>query len=253
MRISNLRRAVSLEFAKAYRFGLPVYITRVIRVFNLNSSLVYKYVRELEADGIVEKLKPGAYIVKDTDKARAWVSFVSYFDRAIPYRELQGIPVTYYYVAEPPSIEWLGFPARTLVIIDRTLRGKTGFPRNRYNVVYVKMRGRKWRYDWDRGVPIAELEQAVADVLSYDADYPIEQYIVENLDKIDIDRVIARTNSRGMKRLCTFLSFLKLSTGIKIKTRVNYVALADRKTLEKRLGEYVQLLFANGVDVNRGI
>jgi hypothetical protein len=162
------------------------------------------------------------------------------------------VPEVYYYVAEPPSIEWLGYPEKTLVVVDESLRGRINPPRG-YKVVYASLRGRRWRYDWDLRVSRALPEQALADLLSHDPGYPAEQYIYLNLDSIDLDEVAKRTIREGLRRLSTFLAFLRVSTGRLIPTGFNYIALADAELLEERLGEYVGLVFGNGVAEKRGI
>jgi len=251
--LSRLRWAVSLQLAKAGMLGVDVPVARVVRVFNLNSGLVYRFLRRLEGEGLVERAGRGRYRLRDTSRARAWAEYVLGTVEATGYEYFQRlVPEVYYYVAEPPSIEWLGYPERTLVVVDEALRGRIN-PPGEYRVVYTSLRGRRWRYDWDLRVARALEEQALADLLSYDPDYPVEQYIYLNLDALDLDDVARRATLEGLRRLSTFLAFLRMSTGRLIPTCFNYIALADPSMLKERLGEYTALVFGNGVAEKRGV
>ena len=253
MRLSRLRWAVLLQLAKSWRLGLPVPITRAIRVFNLNSRLVYRFLRELVDDGVAEQAGRGLWRLRDNTRARALAEYVLEAIPESPYDYwARVVPETYYYVAEPPSIEWLGYPEETLVIVDNVLRDRISPPKG-YKVIYTSMRGREWRYDWDMAAARACREQAIADLLGYDPDYPVEQYIYLNMGRIDLDKVAKKTNREGLKRLATFLAFLR-TTGYRVATReLNYLSLADPATLEERLGEYVGLVYANGVAEKLGL
>ena len=250
---SRLRWVVSLQLAKAYRLGVGVVVSRIVRVFNLNSGLVYRFLRELESEGLVERSGRGLYRVRDSGRASKWVEFIlSSIDGGVYEYLSMVIPEIYYYITEPPSIEWLGYPDKTLIVIDKLLEGRID-PPEKYRVVYTDMRGRVWRYDWDRRVSIASPEQALADLLSYDPEYPVEQYILLNIDNIDLWMISRKTTIKGLRRLSTFLAYLRISTGKIIKTPFNYVGLIDEKLLSERLGEYSTLIFTNGIDVKRNI
>ncbi len=251
---SKLQWAVLSQLVKAWKLGLDVSVSRIVRVFNLNSLQTYRFIERLEREGVVEKTRRGWYRFRDTSKTRALAELVS----MKPSRETRvysyfssTIPEIYYYFAEPPSIEWLGF-ARELVVIDERLKNRVR-PPHRYRVVYTSFRGRKWRYDWDLGVSRAYPEQAVADLLEYDPFYPVEQYIFLNLETIDLDEVAKRIGEKGFKRLSTFLAFLRISVGRSIPASFNYIEFTDREVLEERLSEYIGLVYGNGVAEKRGI
>ncbi len=253
MRLSRLRWAVLLQLAKAWNLGVPVPIDRVVRVFNLNSGLVYRFLRELGEEGVAEQAGRGLWRLRDNSRARALAEYVLETAPDGPYGYwIRVVPETYYYVAEPPSIEWLGYPEEPLVMVDKVLEGRVRPPRG-YRVVYATMRGRAWRYDWDMGVARACREQALADLLGYDPGYPVEQYIYLNIERLDLDEVAKRTNREGLRRLATFLAFLR-TAGYRVATRdLNYLSLAEPEILEERLGEYVGLVYANGVAEKLGI
>ena len=253
MRLSRLRWAVLVQLAKSWRLGLAVPVSRIIRVFRLNSKLVYMFLEELEGEGVAERVGRGWWRLRDSARARALAEYVlsSLEDTGYGYWQTV-VPEVFYYVAEPPSIEWLGYPGRTLTIVDEALKGRLGPPKG-YLVVYTSMRGRAWRYDWDSRVARAEAEQALADLLSYDPDYPVEQYLLNNLDSVDLDEVARRATLEGLKRLSTFLAFLRVAAGKPIPAGLDYLVLADPGVLRERLGEYTALVFANGIDAARGV
>ena len=251
--LSRLRWAVSTQLAKGYFLGVDIPVSRVIRVFGLNSGLVYRFLKVLEGEGVVERVGRGRYRVVDSYRGRVWAEYIASTVKATGYSYFQeGVPEVYYYIAEPPGMEWLGFPERILVLVDEMLMGRLR-PPSKYIAVYKSLRGRWWRYDWSLRISKAVAEQALADLLSYDPSYPAEQYIYLNMEAIDLDEVARRTTPEGLKRLSTFLAYLRVSTGKPIATRFNYISLADRSILEERLGEYTSLIFANGVDIAKGI
>lgn len=252
--MSRLRWAVLSELAKAWRLNLDVPVARVIRVFSLNSGLVYKFLGELRSNEVAEEVGRGRWALRDTSRARALAEYVLEAVDGCSWHVYwtTAVPGVYYYIAEPPSIEWLGFPGRALVVVDEPLRGKIDPPKG-YKLVYTSMRGRVWRYDWDlkasRGLP----EQSLADLLAYDPAYPVEQHIYSSLRRLNLDEVARRTTAQGLRRLSTFLSFLRMATGEPIATEFDYFKLADPIVLEERLSEYAALVFANGVAEARGV
>jgi hypothetical protein len=251
--LSRLRWAVSTQLAKGYFLGVDIPVSRIIGVFGLNSGLVYRFLRELEGEGIVERVGRGRYRVVDSYRGRVWAEYIASTVKITGYSYFQeAVPEVYYYIAEPPSMEWLGFPERILMLVDEKLKERLS-PPSKYIAVYKSLRGRRWRYDWSLRVSRAVAEQALADLLSYDPNYPAEQYIYLNMDSIDLDEVARRSTLEGLKRLSTFLAYLRISTGKPIATRFNYISLADRSILEERLGEYTTLIFANGIDIAGGI
>ncbi len=253
MKLSMLRWAVLYNLAKAWKLNLDVPISRVVKVFNLNSKLTYKFLNELKSEGIVEVTGKGRWRLKSTPKARYLAEYVLSTVTDSPYKYwVENVPEVYYYVAEPPSIEWLGYPKETLVIVDNVLRDKIN-PPSGYKVVYVSMRGRKWIYDRDMQVSRATTEQALADLLSYDTNYPVEQYIYYNIDRLNLDDIAQRANLRGLRRLATFLAFYRTATGREVLTRINYFGLMDAALLNEMLADYVNLVFANGIAEARGI
>lgn len=254
MRMSRLRWAVLLELAKAWRLNLDAPAARIIRVFNLNSGLVYKFLRELENDGIAMEVGRGRWALRDTSGARALADYVleTSEDLGLHGHWTRTVPEVYYYIAEPPSIEWLGFPGRTTIIVDKLLKGRVDPPKG-CRLIYTSMRGRIWRYDWDLRVPRGLPEQSLADLLAHDPDYPVEQYIYNNLEWLNLDEIARRTTPQGLRRLSTFLSFLRMVTGEPVAAGFDYFGLADPAILEERLDEYTGLLFANGVAEARGV
>ncbi len=249
--MSRLRRVVLLQLAKAWKLDLPISVGRLVKVFGLNSGLVYKFLRELAREGLVVEEARGSWRLCDAGKALAEYALGSIPENVYGYWA-RVVPEVYYYIAEPPSIEWLGFPEKVLVIVDNALEGRIEPPKN-YIVVYKSMRGRRWRYDWDLGVSKGFTEQSLADLLSYDPAYPVEQYVLYNINRVDIDEVARRVTPNGLRRLATFLAFFRLSSGKLVPTRLNYLRLADPEILERRLGEYIELVYANGVAERRGI
>ena len=251
--MSRLRRVVLLQLAKAWRLGLSIPVGRLVRVFRLNSGLVYRFLRELAGEGLVVEEVRGRWRLRDIDRARALAEYVlGSIPESVYEYWARVVPEVYYYIAEPPSIEWLGFPESILVVTDDVLRGRIEPPKS-YSVVYTSMRGRRWRYYWELGVSRGFTEQSLADLLTYDPAYPVEQYILYNLDSLDLDEVAWRAMPSGLRRLATFLAFLRLSTGKPLPTRLDYLRLADLELLEKRLGEYTGLVYANGIAERRGI
>jgi len=242
VRLSRLRWAVLYNLAKAWRLGLEVGIPagRIVRVFNLNSSLTYRFLDELRSEGIAELARRGFWRLRGTSRAQALAEYVLESVHDSPYDYWASVvPEVYYYVAEPPSIEWLGYPEKTLVMVDEPLRDRINPPKD-YRVAYMSLRGRRWRYDWDMRVARATTEQAVADLLSHDPDYPVEQYIFNHLDRIDLDDVARKTTPKGLRRLATFLAFLRTSTGREVPTSINYLSLADPRVLRERLPRHCQ-------------
>ena len=251
--MSKLRWAVLFTLAKSWVLGISVPVGRLIRVFNLNAGLVYRYLEELKSDGIAEPAGRGMWRLRGNRKAQALASYILESRPESVYEYWAStVPEVYYYIAEPPSIEWLGFPSRVLVIVDDALRGKIT-PPDDYLVVYASLRGRRWRYDWGIGASRAQPEQALADLLSYDPNYPAEQYILNNLPLIDLDDVARRCTPEGLRRLATFLAFLRTATGRPVPASVDYLSLADPRIVEERLGEYVGVVYGNGVAEKRGI
>jgi len=96
-------------------------------------------------------------------------------------------------------------------------------------------------------------EQSIVDLLSYNPSYPVEQYILSSIDWLDINEVARRASIEGLKRLSTFLAFLRLATGKPLPAGFNYLALLDPGVLDKRLSEYVALVFANNIAEERGL
>jgi len=248
MRRTKLRMTVQAQLAKTARLGLPLPVSRLVRVFNLNSGLVYRYLRELESQGLVEKAGRGLYRVREGVR----LGIPGGFSGSGPYSGLSRLPEVYYYVAEPPSIEWLGPPGKILVVIDKTLEGRVSLPEP-YKPVYTGLRGRSWRYDWDLQVSRGTVEQSLADLLSYDPDYPVEQYILLNLDRIDLNEIARRATPQGLRRLSTFLAFFRAATGRLVPARFDYIGLLDRRLLRERLSEYTSLVFVNDVGTVRGV
>jgi len=253
MRLSRLRWSILLQLAKAWRLGLSVPVGRIIRVFNFNSLMVYRFLRELEEDGLAEERGRGSWGLSGSRRARVLAEYVlESAGGGVHEYWARHVPEVYYYIAEPPSIEWLGYPGETLVVADECLRGRLKPPRG-YRVVYTSMRGRRWRYEWSLGYSRGLPEQSIADLLSYNPSYPVEQYILSSIDWLDINEVARRASIEGLKRLSTFLSFLRLSTGKPLPAGFNYLALLDPGVLDKRLGEYVTLVFANNIAEERGL
>jgi len=252
--VSKLRWAVLLELAKAWRLNLDVPAARIVRVFSLNSGLVYRFLRELRDESVAREVARGRWALRDTGKARALAEYVLETAESSGSHEYwaKSVPEVYYYIAEPPSIEWLGFPGKTLVVVDSILQGRVN-PPGGYLPVYTSLRGRAWRYDWDLKVSRGLPEQSLADLLAHDPAYPAEQYIYLNLSWLNLDEVARRTNPLGLRRLSTFLAFLRTATGKQIATSFDYFRLADPAILEERLGDYTSLVFANGVAEKRGV
>lgn len=244
------RWAVSLQLAKGYLLGTCVKVGRTGRVFSVSRAAVRGFLARLEGEGLVRREGKGCYVFTSAVEGRIaellgsiGAKWHEYFQRTVPE--------VHYYVAELP-LEWLGYAGRTLVVVDRALRGRISPPRG-YRVVYVELRGRKWTYDWDLGYPRAALEQAAADLLSYDPAYPVEQYLLLHMGEVDLDEVARRATQHGLRRLSTFLAYLRVASGRPIAAGFNYLRLADRRILEERLGEYTSLIFANSLDAARGI
>lgn len=75
MLLSNLRRVVLAQLAKAWRFGLDVPASRLVTVFKLNGALTYRFLRELELEGVVERVGGGRWRLRDTIRARALAEY----------------------------------------------------------------------------------------------------------------------------------------------------------------------------------
>jgi len=58
---------------------------------------------------------------------------------------------------------------------------------------------------------------------------------------------------RGLRRLSTFLAFLRLATGKLLPAGFNYIALLDEEVLNEKLGEYIALVFTGNVAEGRGL
>lgn len=249
-----LRWAVLFNLAKAFRLGLPVPVGRLVRVFKLNSSLTYRFLSELEAEGMVERVGRGLWVLRDTAKARALAEYVLELRPDSPFEYWASmVPEVYYYIPDPPFKEWLGFPERYLVIVDKMLKDRIN-PPEEYTVIYTGMRGRSWSYDRSRGYSRGDPEQSVADILSYDPNWPIEVDLYWNMDRLDMDDVARRCTPLGLRRLSTFLSFLALvSNPLPAKITFNYLALLDSEILWKNLSYYTNIVYANGVADKWGI
>ena len=253
--LSVLRRIVLRELTKAYKLGVDISISRVIRVFNLNSSLTYKFVKELESEGIVESTKRGWWRLRDNSRARSLAEFIlsqpveSAFYKYFP----EVVPETYYYIAELPIQEWFGVKGYDLVIVDKRLKGRLN-PPPRYKVVYTSLRGRSWRYDESFGASIGTLEQSLADLLSYDPLYPIELFLVNNLYRVDLDETARRCTPEGLRRLASFIAFYSLAVGKLIPSKTRFLRLVDNEEILSRVfTNTITWIYANDVDVRRNI
>ncbi|MEM1611443.1 MAG: hypothetical protein QXQ57_07360 [Sulfolobales archaeon] len=255
MRLSMLRWAVLFNLAKAWRLDLPIPVGRLVRVFKLNSSLTYKFLKELEAGGVVERVGRGLWALRDTARARALAEYVLELRPDSPFDYWTStVPEVYYYIPDPPFKEWFGFPEKYLVIADEVLRGRISPPEDEYTVIYTSLRGRSWSYERSRGYSRGGREQSVADILSYDPNWPIEVDLYWNMDKLDMDDVARRCTPRGLRRLSTFLSFLALvSNPLPTKITYNYLALLDPEILWENLSYYTSIVYANGVADRWGI
>lgn len=248
--LSKLRRVVLTQLFKAWKLDVDVPVSRLIRVFNLNSALVYKFLRELQTRRIVEMSGKGKYRLRDCEETRALSGYVSTLLDSGWYEYFsKNVPEIYYYVADLP-LTWFGFREKIPVIVDEVLRGKINPPLE-YRVIYVSMRGKKWRYSDDLKASVASWEQVIADLLSYDPHYPIEEFLHEYMGRVDLDRVAAKCTPKGLRRLSTFLAFYRMVTGKLMPTRFNYVSLIDEEVLSSKLSEYSRILFANDLDVRR--
>lgn len=252
--ISNLRKTILIQLVKARRLGLGVPISRIVRVFNFNSGLTYKFLRELESEGVVEKVSRGVWMLVDNAKARVLAEYVlmdaNWRSRFCGYFS-ENVPDIYYYVPDLPTT-WFGAVAYVLVIADSVLKGRIN-PPSEYKVVYTSLRGKKFKFNWDRKLPLGSWEQSIADFLSYDPYYPIEQFLVWYHGDYDLDDVARRATPYGLKRLSTFLSFMRMSVGKPIATSFDYISLFDEEIYERYVSEYFTWVFANGVDVRRNI
>ncbi len=245
---SRLRDIVVFQLAKAYRLGVDVSVARLVQVFNFNSGLVYRFVRELEGEGLVERVSRGRYRLRGSERVEKLVDYVlsgiggSEFYPYFP----EVVPETQYYIVDLPSQEWFRAREYTLVVVDERLKGRIR-PPPYYKVVYTPMRGRRWRYDWDLRASVGAVEQSLADLLSYDPDYPVEQYIYLNMDRIDLDEVAKKATAEGLKRLATFLAFLSAVLGKPIPSAISYNTLLDEDVLRERYSEYITWVFTNGL------
>ena len=244
----RIQRVIVFQLAKAQRLGVSLTPGGIARVFGLNPVAVYMFLERLAEEGIVERTSRGQWVLRDTRVAEQALALAP--ETPHPFWA-PNVPETHYYVADP-GVDWLGWPGKTLVVVDRVLRGRIRPPAE-YLVVYTGMGGRKWCYAWDMGVSRASREQAVADLLSYDPDYPAEHYIYYNLDRLDLDDVARRATPEGLRRLATFLAFLRTATGREPPVSIEYFRLLDPGILEERLADYVSIVFANGVAEARGI
>ena len=144
---SILRDTVVMQLAKAYRLGVDVSIARVARVFNFNSGLLYRFVRRLEGEGLVEKSGRGRYRFRSTSRVERLVEYILSSARGSEFYSYfpEYVPETQYYIVDLPSQEWFGVRGPILVVVDERLRGRIDPPPS-YRVIYASMRGRMWRY-----------------------------------------------------------------------------------------------------------
>ncbi|MEM1643614.1 MAG: hypothetical protein QW369_04480 [Desulfurococcaceae archaeon] len=249
--LSNLRRVVLVQLAKGAGLGLGIPASRLIRIFNLNGGLTYRFLRELESEEVAMQVSRNVWTLKDTHKARAlaelalsdWRGLYSYFPETVPD--------VYYYMPDIPTT-WFGGMAYRVVIADPVLEGRIN-PPGEYKVVYTSLRSRRFRFNWSLMMPVGGREQSIADLLSYDPLWPVEQYIVWYYGDIDLDEVARRCSPYGLKRLASFLSFMKMSLGVPKAMEFNYLTLLDRDVYEEFLPKYFSWVFANGVDITRNI
>lgn len=250
--LSNLRRIVLTQLAKAWRFDLGVPASRLVTVFNLNGLLAYRFLGELESEGVAERTGRGKWKLRDTSKARSLSEYALGLwteecrRKPLTYQYFcENVPDVYYYKPDLPTT-WFGSVEYTLVVVDPVLRDRVN-PPGEYRFIYVSLRGRRFKFREQFMIPVGTREQSTADFLSYDPYYPVEQYILWYYGDFNLDEVARRCTAQGLRRLSTFLSFMRMAVGKPRATSFNYLSLLDEEMYRRYMSEYFTWVFANGV------
>lgn len=252
MVLSSLRRVVLAQLAKAFKLSLSIPASRLVTLFKLNGLLTYRFLRGLESDGVVEQVSKGRWMLKDSFKARSLAEYaLSEWRSTYPYFP-ENVPDVYYYMADLPT-PWFGGVAYHVIIAEPILKGRITPPSNKYKVIYVPLRGRRARFNWSIMMPVGEREQSIADLLSYDPYWPVELYITWYYGDFDLDGVARRCTPHGLRRLASFISFMRMSVGRPRIASFDYLALLDEEAYKRYVSEYFTWIFANGVDVKRNV
>jgi len=239
---SRVRYAVLLTLAKAYKLKVPVSPRAIVRVFGLNIPNTYSFMRKLVEVGLI--MRTGSKYML-TEKGAKLVDFVL---ELVPklndgFDELRAtMPETMYYVVEPKYKEWFGV-YKPLVMVDKALRNRDILVGGNYVIVYVSFRGKVFKYDWDRYLSLASVEQAYADLISYDDQWI--SYIPDillNLFRLDVEEVLKRATYEGRRRLATALAYYETFLGRKVPLRTDVYSLLDEKLLDDMIAFVTPLL-----------
>ncbi len=245
---SKTRFAVLLTVGKAWRTGVPVAPATVARVFGVNTPGTYRLFKMLEREGFLRRADRG-YVA--TERASKLADFVLELapraGDAFDWLRL-GVPETMYYVAEPRLKTWFG-PTNPLIVIDRRLRGLVSPPRSA-RLIYASLRGRAFKYSWDRRLAVASPEQSYADLLSHDESWA--SYLPDVLSNPDmIDEVFARAGGEGRRRLASSLVFYEVLTGRRVPRSFDAYLHLEGKALEAAVSMTPYLV--DGTVLERGM
>ena len=211
---SRVRFAVLVSLAKGYHVGVPVAPRSVARVFGVNVTETYRFMRLLASEGFAVRTR-GGYVLtsRGARLGECALEALPRLNDGLDYLRAS-VPETMYYVFTPPFQSWFG-AARPLVVIDKRLKGKADV-RGMVEglVVYASMRGRVYGYDWDLYVTRPSVEQGYADAVSYDPEWL--SYIPDillNLDRLDLRELMARATPEGVRRVATAIAYYEMLTG----------------------------------------
>jgi len=250
---AKYKAAVMMALAKSRYIGLPVTPRSISRIYRVNLSFVYRFFRLLEDSKMILRVGKG-YVM--SDKGSELVNMIIDMiprsgDDKIDFLK-RSLPDTMYYIFTPMFQRWFGL-RKTLVVIDKRLRGKINIRCDLCVTIYTTLRGRKYRFDWDNYVSKADPEQGYADLISYDESW--EEYIPDillNYDLMDLDEIIERSSAEGRRRIATALTYYKTLVGNKIPTKLFVPRIVDKKYI-RNLTVMIPYLLDNRIIEARNI
>jgi len=248
---SKVRAAVLICLVKASRFSLPVNPRSIARVYGVNLSETYRFLRRLVDFGFALKNDHG-YVLSSRG-LKIFEPILGLLPNPDPWRsrELEFIrrflPDTMYYVSQPMLQSWFGLTP-TLLVVDKRLRGRINLPSgfinlgsrrrpgsgNRVFVVYSSLRGREYKYSWDSYLTHATIEQSYADLISYMPTW--EDFLPDVLLKsslFDMDKLLEKTTLEGRRRIATAIAYYSTLSGWRPLLKMNLYSLVSEDLVDR--------------------
>jgi len=273
---SKVRAAILLCLVKASKLGISVTPRSIARVFGVNFTETYKFMKNLLGQEFVEKTPRG---FKLTEKGLKLVDFTltlipspkSWSSSELDWVR-KNIPDTLYYISRPHTQTWFG-PAPLLLVVDKRLQDRIVFPENfvligdyvesskyivrgqitNILVLYASLRGREYKYSWDNYLTWGSLEQSYADLLSYMPFW--EEFLPDillNSKLFDLDKLFKKASEKGKKRLATGIAYYATLTGWKPILKTPLYSLVDERVIG-RVISITPYLLDSSVLVSRNI